>query len=322
MEKKERIMLSGEIEIPETVQKKADLAFSQIKNERVKNMEQNISNNQDSQKKAKRGKTAWRTCAAVAACAALVVAAGSWYAGQPVESSEIAVQDGEKHSETIPKPFMLTAKAAETGERIEMTKGKPVAITTEDADSWVLGGSGHEDGTWGYCINLPFMCEGENIDSVSYSINRGAFQVVELEGTSIIASGKEAAEPVDGGQIGGGYDEAKDEAIPATVNYYTEYTLDYDRQESDATWINMVRDDIKFSDPDLLQREDKTDEDVKKIFDEVFGDVMITCTVHFTDGTSETIEIEPGVIVTTAVKSGEEYRNADLTDAVVTFERK
>lgn len=317
MGKKERIMFNGEIEIPETVQKKADLAFSQIKNERVKNMEQNISNNQDSQKKAKRGKTAWRTCAAVAACAALVVAAGSWYAGQPVESSEFAVQDGEKHSETIPKPFMLTAKAAETGERIEMTKGKPVAITTEDADSWVLGGSGNEDGTWSYCFNLPFQCEGENIDSVSYSINRGAFQVVELEGTSIIASGKEAAEPVDGGQIGGGYDEAKDEAIPATVNYYTEYTLDYDRQESDATWINMVRDDIKFSDPDLLQREDKTDEDVKKIFDEVFGDAMITCTVHFTDGTSETIEIEPGVIVTTATKNGEEYREVNLT-----FERK
>ena len=38
MGKKERIMLNGEIEIPETVQKKADLAFSQIKNERVKNM--------------------------------------------------------------------------------------------------------------------------------------------------------------------------------------------------------------------------------------------------------------------------------------------
>ena len=317
MEKKERIMLNGEIEIPETVQKKADLAFSQIKNERVKNMEQNISNNQDSQKKAKRGKTAWRTCAAVAACAALVVAAGSWYAGQPVESSEIAVQDGEKHSETIPKPFMLTAKAAETGERIEMTKGKPVAITTEDADSWVLGGSGHEDGTWGYCINLPFMCEGENIDSVSYSINRGAFQVVELEGTSIIASGKEAAEPVDGGQIGGGYDEAKDEAIPATVNYYTEYTLDYDRQESDATWINMVRDDIMFSDLDLLWRENKSDEDVEKVFDELFGDVMITCTLHFMDGTSEQIEIEPGVIITTAMKNGEEYR-----DVILTFERK
>ena len=85
MEKRERIMLGGEIEIPETVKKKADLAFSQIKNERVKNMEQNISNNQDSQKKAKRGKTVWRTCAAVAACAALVVAAGSWHAGQPVD---------------------------------------------------------------------------------------------------------------------------------------------------------------------------------------------------------------------------------------------
>ena len=311
MEKKERIMFNGEIEIPETVQKKADLAFSQIKNERVKNMEQNISNNQDFQKKVKRGKTVRRTCAAVAACTALVVAAGSWHAGQPVEQSEIAAQDGEEHAEKISKLFMLTAKAAETGKRIEMTKGKPVAVTTEDADSWVLGGN--EDGTWSYCFNLPFQCEGENIDSVSYSINRGAFQVVELEGTSIIASGKEAAEPVNSGLIGG----SDYEAIPATINYYTEYTLDYDRQESDATWINMVRDDIKFSDPDLPQSENKSDEDVKKVFDELFGDVMITCTVHFTDGTSETIEIEPGVIVTTATKNGEEYR-----DVILTFERK
>ena len=311
MEKKERIMFNGEIEIPETVQKKADLAFSQIKNERVKNMEQNISNNQDSQKKAKRGKTVRRTCAAVAACAALVVAAGSWYAGQPVDQKEIATQSGDEYIETIPKLFMLTAKAAETGKRIEMTKGKPVAITTEDADSWVLGGN--EDGTWSYCFNLPFQCEGENIDSVSYSINRGAFQVVELEGTSIIASGKEAAEPVNSGLIGG----SDYEAIPTTINYYTEYTLDYDRQESDATWINMVRDDIMFSDLDLLWRENKSDEDVEKVFDELFGDVMITCTLHFTDGTSETIEIEPGVIVTTAMKNGEEYR-----DVILTFERK
>ena len=135
MGKKERIMFHGEIEIPETVQKKADLAFSQIKNERVTNMEQNISNNQDFQKKAKRGKTVRRTCAAVAACAALVVAVGSWYAGQPVEQSEIVAQDGEEHAEKISKLFMLTAKAAETGERIEMTKGKPVAIATEAASS-------------------------------------------------------------------------------------------------------------------------------------------------------------------------------------------
>lgn len=311
MGKKERIMFNGEIEIPETVQKKANLAFSQIKNERVANMEQNISNNQDFQKKAKRGKTVRRTCAAVAACAALVVAAGSWYAGQPVEQSEIAAQDGEEHAEKISKLFMLTAKAAETGKRIEMTKGKPVAITTEDADSWVLGGN--EDGTWSYCFNLPFQCEGENIDSVSYSINRGAFQVVELEGTSIIASGKETAEPVNSGLIGG----SDYEAIPTTINYYTEYTLDYDRQESDATWINMVRDDIKFSDPDLPQSENKSDEDVKKVFDELFGDVMITCTVHFTDGTSEKIEIEPGVVITIAMKNGEEYR-----DVALTFERK
>ena len=101
-------------------------------------------------------------------------------------------------------------------------------------------------------------------------------------------------------------------------NYKTEELVrQAKRQDADATWINMVRDDIKFSDPDLPQSENKSDEDVKKVFDELFGDAMITCTVHFTDGTSETIEIEPGVIVTTATKNGEEYREVNLT-----FERK
>ena len=45
--------------------------------------------------------------------------------------------------------------------------------------------------------------------------------------------------------------------------------------------------------------------------------MMITCTVHFTDETSETIEVEPGVIVTTVMKNGDEYR-----DVILTFERK
>ena len=127
MGKKERIMFNGEIEIPETVQKKANLAFSQIKNERVENMEQNISNNQDFQKKAKRGKTVRRTCAAVAACAALVVAAGSWYAGQPVEQSEIAAQDGEEHAEKIEiEPGVVITTAMKNGEEY-----RDVALTFE-----------------------------------------------------------------------------------------------------------------------------------------------------------------------------------------------
>ena len=101
-------------------------------------------------------------------------------------------------------------------------------------------------------------------------------------------------------------------------NYKTEELVrQAKRQDADATWINMVRDDIKLSDPDLPQSENRSDKDVKKVFDELFGDVMITCIVHFTDGTSETIEIEPGVVITTAMKNGEEYR-----DVALTFERK
>lgn len=338
MKKKERILVYSEIEIPEIVQKKADLAFLQIKksqNERVEDMEQHEIRDMQSIEAEREGRKMKKSLAAAAACAVLIAAAGVGSAGflgnaagdqtetNQTETNQIETASNEGTTEdvmtTISKAFALSVKAAESGEKTELTVGTPVAIGVE-THTWAIGG--YEDGTCEYCINLPLVCEGDNIESVAYSINKGAFQVIEKEGESIIAGGKEYEGSINAGQIGGGTDEATGESLPVSVSYYTEFTLDYDRQESEMTWINMCRDGIALSDFDLIWGEDHTLEEMKKGYQELIDGVVITCTVNFSDGTSETAELEAGTILTTARELGRENAvDPDEEDVFFTFER-
>lgn len=333
MTKKERILLYSEIEIPEIVQKKADLAFLQIKksqNERVEDMEQHEIRDMQSIEAERKGKKMKKSLAAAAACAVLIAAAGVGSAGflgnaagdqTETNQTEIASNEGttEDVMTTISKAFALSVKAAESGEKTELTVGTPVAIGVE-THAWAIGG--YEGGTCEYCINLPLVCEGDNIESVTYSINKGAFQVIEDEDDSIISGGKEYEGSINAGSIGGVYDEVTGKSQSIT-KYYTEFTLDYDRQESETTWINMCRDGIALSDFDLIWGEDRTLEEMKKGYQELIDGVVITCTVNFSDGTSETAELEPGTILTTARELNlENAVEPDEEDVFFTFERK
>lgn len=338
MEKKERALFYGEIEIPENVQKKADLAFLQIKNsqnERAINMDNHEIRDIQSIEKERKSRKRRKSFAAAAACAALLAVVGACAGGwmriypegqaesDPAENGQIEIASNEETADygtTISRAFALALKEAESGETTELTKGMPVAISVE-ADSWAIDGD--EDGNCAYCISLPLVCEGDNIDSITYSINKGAFQIVEPEGTSIVTGGVKFTGPINTGQIGGGTDEATGENIAVDVTYYTEYTLDYDCQTSDAVWINMVRDNLTLSDIDLIWGEDRTLEELKKGYQELIDGVVITCTVNFSDGTSETAELEVGTILATAREAG--IANAldpDAEDVFFTFERK
>lgn len=343
MEKKERTLFYSEIEIPENVQKKADLAFLQIKNsqnERAINMDNHEIRDIQSIEKERKSRKRRKSFAAAAACAALIAAAGvgarGWMRVYPdgqtedspaedsqIENDQIEIASDEETADygtTISRAFALALKEAESGETTELTKGTPVAISVE-ADSWAIDGD--EDGNCAYCISLPLVCEGDNIDSITYSINKGAFQIVEPEGQSIVTGGVKFTGPINTGQIGGGTDEATGESIPVSVTYYTEYTLDYDCQESDTTWINMCRDGVILSNLDLIWGEDRTLEELKKGYQELIDGVVVTCTVNFSDGTSQTAELETGTILTTAREAG--IANAvdpGAEDVFFTFERK
>lgn len=69
---------------------------------------------------------------------------------------------------------------------------------------------------------------------------------------------------------------------------YSEFTVDYENQTNEFTSINICE-QAYIDNPEILFSVDKgTDpEESKKCWDELFKDVVITCTVTYTDGTTE-----------------------------------
>lgn len=320
----QRNVFINDIEIPDIVQQKADYAFSQIRKEKVEKMNKNIvqiSTKNKNNTKALKAKVWKKAVTAVAACAVLVTAIGlsDFYHTSNRAAENEAEQTADFAMNT--NPFVLTVQAAglEGNDYRELESGKPVAIDI-NAGGWVLSGS--EDGSCSYCINLPLSCEGEGITGITYQVNKGAFQVVEKEDDGIIIEGKETRE-LNAGQIGGAYDEENsgEELYPVSVKYYSEFTLDYEKQSSETTWINMCN-EVMISDMNLIWGEDSTKEDWVKGYQELVEGTIITCTVHFEDGTSQIAELEAGTVLTTAEEAGfDRPEDADVEEVYFTFER-
>ncbi len=227
---RENIFLE-DIEIPEIVQEKADIAFSAVKMEGMcrENMKKE---NQTIKRKEKR----MGSVAAAAACVAVVVTAG-FFAGSgrsQNEHADIAGNDYEKDDEIaaatqgeeqsnlfdmFDKMFTLKVKAAEAQnedvQEIALEQGHPVPLISGDStESWVLGGDA-DKGVVDYCFSMPLTCEGDNIESVTYSINNGAFQILQPEnGESIIIRGQLYDGELNTGSIGGNYSDLEGDDQP------------------------------------------------------------------------------------------------------------
>lgn len=330
MKEKERILFDENIEIPDIVSKKAETAFLQIRQsqERKNDMERE----QHVTKKRHMGAKA--AIAAAAAFALLVAASGAvgGVRGQHAYTdgvSDLDLADASSsvdgvsvETETIEKTFALALKEAEDGQIRELEAGKPVAISPDWASSWAI--CGDEEGDYSYCLALPVVCEGEDIDSVTYSINQGAFEIVETKGTSIVTDMKPYDGSINAGSIGGGTDEATGEQVDATVAYCTEYSLDYDHQSSENLWINMVWDQISLTDDEAgaIFGDGKDVEKRCAAMQKLIDGLGVTCTVHFTDGTEQTTRLLIRATMGTARELGVENAvNPDEEDVFFLFER-
>ena len=86
---------------------------------------------------------------------------------------------------------------------------------------------------------------------------------------------------------------------------YSEFTVDYENQTNEFTSINICE-QAYIDNPEILFSVDTgTDpEESKKCWDELFKDVVITCTVTYTDGTTE----EKKIVIVNVIKThGEVY---------------
>lgn len=289
--------------------------------------------------------------AAVAACAVIVLTANVFMGRlehSNVGDREIAeknlsasgTETGEEKDigapSAIDKMFTLYVKAAEAdGEQsgeggtkekqsAQLTVGKSVPLLSSDkANSWVLGGDDVNGSVVDYCISMPFTCVGDHIEKITYSINNGAFQIVQPGDKSIIVDGQLYEGELNTGSIGGDYNEEND-GLPSesfeTV-LYRSFTLDYNRQTDEDTWINICNNrSVSKEVFDALWGEGKTLEDMNNGIQKMLDNTVITCTVQYTDQTSQAVDIKVGSKIMSCAEAGEEARYEGEESVYVTFE--
>ena len=242
------------------------------------------------------------------ACAALIIV-GNATAGHymthtnSTEQGEVSVEEN---------PFIICAQAA------ELTRDNPVYIkeAVSDTFGFMYGDHGKKAG---FILEMPLSVKGDKIKSVTYSIKNGFFEGVDKEkgdSTIIDSSVYEGApssfvtvEETEEGKSVTIYaaGEATEENREARVNQkaLSSYTVAYDKQISDNTVINICGDSV------LTEKEMKAlyrsadPQETADMYNKMFGDTVITCTVTFIDGTTQEQEIGIGGAVLTYEQMGQ-----------------
>ena len=239
MSKKVSEILNSDIQVPEIVQKKADVAFSQIQSERETNM-------------SKKNLKVTKLFVAMAACASIIIVASTTnnYLNRPQEEKETTVAE---HI-TTEKENMFTMKVMAA--QAEVTAQKPVAIAQNDRFGYAINGDSDMN-TASYKIDMPLYCEGENIESVTYSINKGYFEISENI-TDDFQSAVESGKPLDensNGYINPIYNDNEEIVAQQALKDYTEYTVSYDDQQKEGVYVTFCNDGdifMLFQDDNLI----------------------------------------------------------------------
>ena len=242
------------------------------------------------------------------ACAALIIV-GNATAGHymthtnQTEQGEVTVEEN---------PFVICAQAA------ELTRDNPVYIKEAVSDTFGFR-YGDNEGKAGFIMEMPLSVKGDKIKSVTYSIKNGFFEVVDKEkgdSTIIDSSAYEGApssfvtvEETEKGKSMTLYavGEATEEDREARANQkaLSSYTVAYDKQISDNTVINICGDSV-LTEKEMKALYGSTDpQETADMYNKMFGDTVITCTVTFADGTTQEQKIGIGGAVLTYEQMGQ-----------------
>ena len=289
MSKKVSEILNSDIQVPEIVQKKADVAFSQIQSERETNM-------------GKKNLKVTKLFVAMASCAAFIIVASTTnnYLNRPQEEKETTVAENT----TTEKENLFTMKVMAA--QAEVTAQKPVAIAQNNRISHSISGDS-DTNTASYRIDMPLYCEGENIESVTYSINKGYFEICENI-TDDFQSVVESGEPLDENSneyINPIYNDNEEIVAQQALKDYTEYTVSYDDQQKEGVYVTFCNDEIPFPDfGSMIDKRTKTEKEISAAYQKLVDGVVITCTANYKDGTKKGAKINVGAAALTYEEIG------------------
>lgn len=254
--------------------------------------------------------------AAAAACVALV--AGIGIGGKELLQHRTQAVEGSGASSVVSNVEKSTVW--KLGEK-EFAPGDSIPLTYDDYEKIIMLNEENGQGTYiitnsypcgfeltpdiknynvKYAIAADFNCDGEGIESVTYSINKGAFAIITVEESdSPIKSGTlYDGEPHFTTDVKRHKTEKRDSAnviirgLGGVPEYYTEYTVDYDSQRNGNLCVDICGEvfdeDIYYKIYNNLKNSGVNDPETKaEGLSDLMKGVEITCTVNYTDGTKE-----------------------------------
>lgn len=247
----------------------------------------------------------------VVACAALLIVGNATVGHFMTHTS----QTNQKDVTVEDNPFVICAQAA------EITKDNPAYIKESVSDTFGFM-YGDNEGHAGFIMEMPLSVKGDNIKNVTYSIENGFFEVVDTgkeddmivdakeykDAPSSFATIEETEERKVLTLYSIGEEKAADSEAEAEINQRTlsSYTVAYDKQTSDNTVINICGNPV-LSEKDIAALNASSDpQKTADMYDKIFGNTIIICTVTFTDGTTQEQEIGIGGAVMTYEEMGEQ----------------
>lgn len=182
----------------------------------------------------KKKKNYVRPAVALVACAALV--AGIGFGNLP---NQILSNTGLSHkteistnkpSQNVESGFVMKVKAAEVK---ELKKGEAQAAIYSGGTTGEAWSGSDDNKEISYMIDLPLVCEGQNMDTITYSVNKGCFRILQPKNKPYVIEGEECEKPK---QVSSSVDieVVPEKAGKVEAKYYKSFTIsakDQDRKD-------------------------------------------------------------------------------------------
>ena len=262
--------------IPDVVQQKANAAFTAIYTREDEPVEKPQKINRST--RATVIKIASTVVVAAVTVAVLCVTL-AYFAGKGPELPNASGTGSISSYNSIIEPFTIRVCAAELAPDTSL----PISL---DVGKQAFGYGVDWDGNAEYQINFPISVEGENISTVNFKVKNAAFEVVSIDGPSIVKSGSTVklndyrSTYVDGNDMSG-------HPIGKTiVGYYDQFSADYSTLQTSKYLFNICNTMTDRMDIYCLITHEEDFLERSYIFTYLVKDVEVTVEVTFADGTT------------------------------------
>lgn len=285
------------IRLKESEKDRAKALYREVQQERKDNMN---------------GKKLFKPIAAMAAGLAIVVAASA------VTPRLQGMKGNSEGTMASKNSFTMTVYAKELTQT-----GKVYADVYSGIGSGIQQ---DEDGEVAFSFVFPVECKGENIDTITYAIKSGVFDISSPSGESIVIDGEKAHKVLNVPRNYAGEEKEGDEGLSYEDRQYKSFTVKYDNQDNGKTGISIADTSEDWSDEKRSEYrklgwsvlDDSVDAE-KEALDVMLKDQGITCTVAYKDGTTETrdIVISNEIVKMSEITDGSEELPPDQEDGLM-----